>query len=163
MSIYIYNVPGLPPKWRVVRRHASLFQQVSLTLVTPLNSKEKLFIYETLLVQSFLPSIDASFDPKIQSLPHHLRQHSFEKRSNNKKAESFVKMATVDACVQKQKEEFILQAPISSSSTHGPESTSTTGTTMSVALVNNTSSSTVYAYISGLASDNNSAVFMLER
>lgn len=74
-----------------------------------------------------------------------------------------IKMATVDACVQKQKKEFVLQAPVSSSSTHAPESTTLTGTTMSVALVNNTSSSTVYAYISGLASDNNSAVFMLER
>lgn len=71
---------------------------------------------------------------------------------------------TIDECLLKQKEQFILQAPSTSSSasTKTPF-TATTSTTLSVALVNNTSSSTVYAYISGLALDNNSAVFLLER
>lgn len=70
---------------------------------------------------------------------------------------------TIDECLLKQKEQFILQAPSTSSSasTKTPF-TATTSTTLSVALVNNTSSSTVYAYISGLALDNNSAVFLLE-
>lgn len=73
-------------------------------------------------------------------------------------------MTTVGDCIQKQKEESILQAPSASSviSDKGLLS-ATTNTTLSVALVNNTSSSTAYAYISGLASDNNNAVFLLER
>lgn len=71
---------------------------------------------------------------------------------------------TVADCIQKQKKESILQAPSASSSISGEELlTATTNTTLSVALVNNTSSSTVYAYVSGLASDNNNAVFLLER
>ncbi|KAJ4391722.1 hypothetical protein N0V93_005342 [Gnomoniopsis smithogilvyi] len=80
---------------------------------------------------------------------------------------------TVDDVCDKQRQEFVLQAPIvpssatSSSTTstgtsNGIQSGTTTNTTMSVALVNNTSSSNVYAYITGLASDNNSAVFLLE-
>jgi hypothetical protein len=38
-----------------------------------------------------------------------------------------------------------------------------TSSTLSVALVNNTSSSNAYAYISGLSLDNDNAVFMLQR
>ncbi|KAJ4413586.1 hypothetical protein N0V82_008447 [Gnomoniopsis sp. IMI 355080] len=80
---------------------------------------------------------------------------------------------TIDDVCDKQRQEFVLQAPAiptsttSSSTTstgtsNGIQSGTTTNATMSVALVNNTSSSNVYAYITGLASDNNSAVFLLE-
>lgn len=71
--------------------------------------------------------------------------------------------ATVADCVEKQKTDAILQAPSDSSATNKTEAKIATNATMSIALVNNTSSSTVYTYISGLASDNDSAVFMLER
>lgn len=81
---------------------------------------------------------------------------------------------TVDDVCDKQRQQFVLQAPAIPSTTtsstttstgisNGIQSGTTTNDTLGVALVNNTSSSTVYAYVTGLASDNNSAVFLLER
>lgn len=70
-------------------------------------------------------------------------------------------MATLDDVLQKQKTESILQAP--TSSTDGTvDFVAATNSTLSVSLVNNTSSSTVYAYITGLAIDNDNAVYLLQ-
>lgn len=71
--------------------------------------------------------------------------------------------ATLADCLEKQKKESILQAPTDPSSTNGTEASAATSTTLSIALVNNTSSSTAYAYVSGLASDDDDAVYLLER
>lgn len=81
---------------------------------------------------------------------------------------------TIDDVCDQQRQQFVLQAPAipstttsstttSTGTTNGIQSGTTTNDTLNVALVNNTSSSTVYAYVTGLASDNNSAVFLLER
>lgn len=72
-------------------------------------------------------------------------------------------MTTIDECIEKQKTDHVLQAPTITTDSNGKELVAATDSTLSVALVNNTSSSTVYAYITGLASDNNSAVYLLER
>lgn len=74
-------------------------------------------------------------------------------------------MTTVEECIQKQNTDCVLEAPSAASLIHEAvlvDNTAST-TTLSIALVNNTSSSNTYAYVSGLASNNNSAVYLLER
>lgn len=74
-------------------------------------------------------------------------------------------MTTLDDVLQKQKTESILQAPTTTSSSAAgtADFVAATDSTLSVSLVNNTSSSTVYAYITGLAIDNNNSVYLLQR
>lgn len=72
-------------------------------------------------------------------------------------------MATLDQVLQKQKTDNILQAPASSATVGAVEFVAATDSTLSVSLVNNTTSSTVYAYVTGLAIDNDNAVYLLER
>lgn len=73
-------------------------------------------------------------------------------------------MSSLDEVLQVQKDTNVLRAPTTSSSKGAQSlSTQTTDPTMNIAIVNTTGSSNVYAYISGLALQNNNAVFMLER
>lgn len=72
-------------------------------------------------------------------------------------------MATITEVLQKQKTESILQAPTNTSSSTVEDVVAETNSTLSVSLVNNTTSSTVYAYVTGLAGDNNDAVYLLQR
>ncbi|KAK7737754.1 hypothetical protein SLS53_006374 [Cytospora paraplurivora] len=67
-------------------------------------------------------------------------------------------MPTLDQVLQVQRDTGVLQAPSTETKTVSAQ----TDSTLSIALVNNTSSSTVYAYITGLASQDNNAVFLLE-
>ncbi|KAK3944595.1 hypothetical protein QBC46DRAFT_438930 [Diplogelasinospora grovesii] len=95
-------------------------------------------------------------------------------------------MATLDECLQIQAQYSILQAPTIPSSTTSANTTnvatgasptkskqlstggvsarvaSTTNNTLTIALQNNTTSTNVWAYITGLDINNNNAVFMLE-
>ncbi|ROW12271.1 hypothetical protein VMCG_00126 [Cytospora schulzeri] len=75
-------------------------------------------------------------------------------------------MSTDNDAVQAQKASNVLQAPLELKSvltSPKTESLSTqTSSTLSVALVNNTSSSNAYAYITGLSIDKDSAVFLLQ-
>lgn len=72
-------------------------------------------------------------------------------------------MATLDQVLQKQKTDNILQTPASSATAGAVNFVAATDSTLSVSLVNNTTSSTVYAYVTGLAIDNDNAVYLLER
>lgn len=74
-------------------------------------------------------------------------------------------MATIQNVLQRQRKENILQAAASvSPSTNGSvDFVAATDSTLSISLVNNTSSSTVYAYVTGLAIDNSNAVYLLQR
>lgn len=75
-------------------------------------------------------------------------------------------MTTLDDVLQQQQTDGILQAPTvpsSSSTTQTVEFAAATNSTMNISLVNNTSSSTVYAYITGLAINNSDAVYLLQR
>ncbi|ROW17592.1 hypothetical protein VPNG_00566 [Cytospora leucostoma] len=67
-------------------------------------------------------------------------------------------MSTLDKVLQVQQDTSVLQAPSTSPKTVSAQ----TDSTLSIALVNNTSSSNVYAYITGLASQKNNAVFLLQ-
>ncbi|EPE06073.1 glucanase b [Ophiostoma piceae UAMH 11346] len=83
-------------------------------------------------------------------------------------------MSTLDDCLLKQNNDSILTAPASSSTTsssnkssHTPSTASAsaagvTPTSMQIDLRNNTTSENVYAYVTGLDLNNNSAVFMLQ-
>lgn len=73
----------------------------------------------------------------------------------------WLKMATLEDVLRLQKTSNILTSPREGSKT---ESTvkATTSSTLNIALQNQTSSSTVYAYITGLAIDNNNALFLLQ-
>lgn len=68
-------------------------------------------------------------------------------------------MSTLDKVLRVQQDTGVLQAPSTPTKTVSAQ----TDSTMSIALVNNTSSSNVYAYITGLASQKNNAVFLLQR
>lgn len=72
-------------------------------------------------------------------------------------------MASLEEVLQVQKDTNVLRAPTTSSSNGAQSLSAQTDPTMNIALVNTTGSSNVYAYISGLALQNNNAVFMLER
>lgn len=74
-------------------------------------------------------------------------------------------MSDLDHVLKVQKDTNILQAPSTSTSTSTKttELSAQTDSTVSVAIVNNTSSSDVNAYVSGLALDNSSAVYLLKR
>lgn len=76
-------------------------------------------------------------------------------------------MSTVNDALQARKNSNVLQAPTTSevaSTSRKTVSLSTqTDSTLSISLVNNTSSSNVYAYVNGLASDNENVVFLLQR
>lgn len=74
-----------------------------------------------------------------------------------------IKMSSLEEVLQVQKDTNVLRAPAESASTSKQSLSTQTEATMSFALVNTTSSSNVYAYVSGLALQNNNAVFMLER
>lgn len=71
-------------------------------------------------------------------------------------------MASLEEVLQVQKDTNVLRAPTTSSSNGAQSLSAQTDPTMNIALVNTTGSSNVYAYISGLALQNNNAVFMLE-
>jgi hypothetical protein len=72
-------------------------------------------------------------------------------------------MTTLDDVLALQKTSNVLQAPtIVTPSTNLKVEADATSSTLSIGLYNSTSSSTVYAYITGLATNNNSAVFLLE-
>lgn len=72
-------------------------------------------------------------------------------------------MSSLEEVLQVQKDINVLSAPAEPASTSKQSLSAQTEATMSFALVNTTSSSNVYAYVSGLALQNNNAVFMLER
>lgn len=72
-------------------------------------------------------------------------------------------MSSLEEVLQVQKDINVLRAPTTSASTSKQSLSAQTESTMNFALVNTTGSSNVYAYISGLAIQNNNAVFMLER
>lgn len=73
-------------------------------------------------------------------------------------------MSSLEEVLQVQKDTNVLRAPATSSASNDKQSLSAqTDPTMNFAIVNNTGSSKVYVYISGLALQNNNAVFMLER
>ncbi|KAL1902516.1 hypothetical protein Sste5346_000958 [Sporothrix stenoceras] len=81
-------------------------------------------------------------------------------------------MATIDDCIRNQRQKGILASPTDPSSsttvTNGPfapavpASASTTPSTMQIALQNNTTSATLYAYVTGLDLNNNNAVWLLQ-
>ncbi|KAL1862478.1 hypothetical protein Daus18300_008575 [Diaporthe australafricana] len=72
-------------------------------------------------------------------------------------------MADLDEALQVRKDTDILRAPATQlSDVKTQEVLAQTNPTMNIALVNTTGSSNVYAYISGLAIQNNNAVFMLQ-
>ncbi|TVY91244.1 Glucan endo-1,3-beta-glucosidase [Lachnellula willkommii] len=75
-------------------------------------------------------------------------------------------MTTLSDVIEIQKISNVLQAPaIPGDSTDVQNDTidvSATSSTLSVGLYNSTTSSTVYAYVTGLALDNNSAVYLLQ-
>jgi hypothetical protein len=75
-------------------------------------------------------------------------------------------MTTLSGVIEIQKASNVLQTPdIKDGSTDIHTETldaSTSSSTLSIGLYNSTTSSTVYAYITGIALDNNSAVFLLE-
>lgn len=73
-------------------------------------------------------------------------------------------MADLEEALQVRKDTDILRAPATQlSDIKTQKFLAQTNPTMNFALVNNTGSSNVYAYISGLAIQNNNAVFMLQR
>lgn len=77
-------------------------------------------------------------------------------------------MATLDQVLQEQTKDNILHAPASSTTARTATArtvnfVAATNSTLSVSLVNNTTSSTVYAYVTGLAIDNENAVYLLQR
>lgn len=71
-------------------------------------------------------------------------------------------MSSLEEVLQVQKDTNVLRAPATSAS-NSKQLSAQTNPTMNFALVNTTGSSNVYAYVSGLAIQNNNAVFMLER
>lgn len=82
-------------------------------------------------------------------------------------------MTTIDDCIRNQRQNGILTSPTDASSdtaanTNGPfapavpASASTTPSTMQIALQNNTTSATLYAYVTGLDLNNNNAVWLLK-
>ena len=73
-------------------------------------------------------------------------------------------MTTIDDVIAQQKTSNVLYAPEISSSGIQTETLelAATSSTLSIGLQNQTTSSTVYAYITGLAINNNNAVFLLE-
>ncbi|TVY47486.1 Glucan endo-1,3-beta-glucosidase [Lachnellula occidentalis] len=72
-------------------------------------------------------------------------------------------MTTLSDVVDLQKSSNVLQAPaIPDTSADVQTGATATGATLSVGLYNSTTSSTVYAYVTGLALDNNSAVCLLQ-
>ncbi|KAH8879868.1 hypothetical protein GQ53DRAFT_755628 [Thozetella sp. PMI_491] len=76
-------------------------------------------------------------------------------------------MTTLDDALKIQKQYGVLQAPTSpqiaqSAKLGTAEIVAATSSTLQVALVNNTTSSNVWAYVSGLDINNNSAVFLLQ-
>lgn len=72
-------------------------------------------------------------------------------------------MTTVDDVLAIQKTDNILSAPTITTSTNGlKEDVASDSETLTISLYNSTTSNTVYAYITGLAINNNNAVFLLE-
>lgn len=75
-------------------------------------------------------------------------------------------MTTLSDVIEIQKTSNVLQAPATpddSADVHNDTiDVSATSSTLSVGLYNSTTSSTVYAYVTGLALDNNSAVYLLQ-
>lgn len=72
-------------------------------------------------------------------------------------------MATLDQVLHEQTKVNVLHAPASSTTARTVDFVAATNSTLSVSLVNNTTSSTVYAYVTGLAIDNDNAVYLLQR
>lgn len=72
-------------------------------------------------------------------------------------------MSSLEEVLQVQKDSNVLRAPATSASNSKQSLSAQTDPTMNFAIVNTTGSSNVYAYVSGLAIQNNNAVFMLER
>lgn len=72
-------------------------------------------------------------------------------------------MTTVEDVLAIQKADNVLSAPTITTDTNGLKSEVAAATgTLNIGLYNSTASNTVYAYITGLAIDNNNAVFLLE-
>ncbi|KAG0645655.1 hypothetical protein D0Z07_8556 [Hyphodiscus hymeniophilus] len=72
-------------------------------------------------------------------------------------------MTTVDDVLAVQTTDNVLTAPTVTTNTKGLKSDAVADTTtLTVSLYNSTTSNTVYAYITGLAINNNNAVFLLE-
>ncbi|KAL2287496.1 hypothetical protein FJTKL_04942 [Diaporthe vaccinii] len=71
-------------------------------------------------------------------------------------------MSSLEEVLQVQKDTSVLRAPAISASNSKQSLSAQTDPTMNFAIVNTTGSSNVYAYVSGLAIQNNNAVFMLE-
>ncbi|KAG6364558.1 hypothetical protein INS49_006160 [Diaporthe citri] len=71
-------------------------------------------------------------------------------------------MSSLEEVLQVQKDTNVLRAPATSAPNSKQSLSAQTDPTMNFAIVNTTSSSSVYAYVSGLAIQNNNAVFMLE-
>ncbi|KAK2604565.1 hypothetical protein N8I77_007483 [Diaporthe amygdali] len=71
-------------------------------------------------------------------------------------------MSNLEEALQVQTDSNVLRAPKITSSIKTQSLSAQTNPTLDIALVNTTSSSNVYAYISGLALNNNNAVFMLQ-
>ncbi|KUI59213.1 Glucan endo-1,3-beta-glucosidase [Cytospora mali] len=73
-------------------------------------------------------------------------------------------MSTIEDVLQTRKDSNVLQAPLNSVTTSTKEAvvSAQTNPTVNVALVNNTNSSNVFAYVSGLAIDNNNAPYLLK-
>lgn len=76
-------------------------------------------------------------------------------------------MATLAEAIHRAKMDHILQQPTDMASKSGTKVNEAhavaTDSTLTLAIVNNTGSSSAYAYVNGFAGDNNDAVYMLER
>jgi hypothetical protein len=72
----------------------------------------------------------------------------------------FIMLITLDSSLQKQKTDGILEAP--KPSPRPSPLFDQTNSTLSIALENQTTSNTVYAFVTGLALNNNSAVVLLQ-